>query len=537
MYLTNITKGCYSMKNSYLDYFTILLYLAVLPAIGWYFSRDKKTSENYLLGGRNMPFWAVGMACMMTVLSSISIVTIPGEIFNNSLMLFFIKGTLGMALAIPCYLLFTLFYFRLGSYTPYEYLEFRYDATVRAVVALSSFYTRIVYLGLVLFATAKIFEASYNWSPVFTITLTGVVGMMYTVKGGSKAVIWTDVFQFFVLFGGFIATLLVLCNKIDGGTAAVFSIAQQNGHLLPQFSEADFYRMSPYVRLLFILLLWDAIATPLTNACSDQSTIQRLLSTKNWKEGLKAQVVATLFAFLMTLLLWFAGLALYAYYVQNPDPALGAGKGDDALFRFVVTNLPSPLPGLFIAGMLAAVMSTIAGGANSLATVWLKEIHQKFINRDLSPANEVLVSKFATAAICLFAIVLGLALVFSGKWLRQSVAEVGTLFWLLGAAILPAFLFAVLSRRANAILIWAYTFFAIGEGIAFNCWYALSRSSLQAFERGESSDWGWAGKLDFSYVMIPLGLGIILSAPWLIKTLRYHWSTKVAALSGMLLLG
>lgn len=118
---------------------------------------------------------------------------------------------------------------------------------------------------------------------------------------------------------------------------------------------------------------------------------------------------------------------------------------------------------------------------NSMAAVWLKEIHQKFINRNLAPSAEVTVSKYATLLIGVFAVGLALALELSGQWLTQSVSEVGTIFYLIGAAILPAFLFAVLSSRANAKLIWGYTAFAFGEGVAMNLWYALSRSSEQAW--------------------------------------------------------
>ncbi|MDD3154243.1 MAG: sodium/solute symporter [Victivallaceae bacterium] len=520
-----------------LDYLVIVLYCAAVIGIGVWCSRGEKTSENYLLGGRSVPFFAVGLACMMALLSSVSLVMVPGEIFNHGLTLFSLSGSIGLILVIPCYLLFTQFYFRLGSFTPYEYLEYRYDSTVRAVVAVSAFYTRTMYLGMVVFTTAKIFEASFHWPPWASILLVGVVGMIYTIKGGAKAVIWTDVLQFFVLFGCFAVVVVVLCNRIDGGAAAAVTVAFREGHGLAQYSEPDFYTLSPYVRLLFWLMLWGALATPLTTACSDQITIQRLLSTRNWKEGFKAQCVATGFAVLFTLILWFVGLAVFTYYRQNPDPAIGPNSGDAAFFHFVSKTLPSPLPGLFLAGMLAAIMSTLSSGMNSMATVWLKEFHEKFINRNLTPAGEVRVSKLATLWIGCFVIGFGLALEFAGKWLTQSVSEVGTIFYLLGAAILPAFLFAVLSKRANAKLIWGYTCFAFGEGVAMNLWYALSRSSEQAWKLDPAAGFGWAGKLPFVYAGIPLLLGILLLLPYASAKLRSRWSGRVSALVGLLALG
>lgn len=525
------------MQDTWLNYLIIVLYLFAVIGIGIFCSRGEKTSENYLLGGRRMPFLAVGLACMMSLLSSVSIVMVPGEIYNNGLTLFCLSGSIGLLLVIPCYLMFTRFYFQLGSFTPYEYLEYRYDATVRAVVAFSAFYTRTMYLAMVLYTTAKIFEATYAWPAWFSILLVGSIGILYTVLGGTKAVVWTDVLQFFVLFGSFFAVVIILCNRIDGGAVAAVAVAFREGHGVPQFSLKEFYGLSPYVRLLFWLLLWSAVVTPLTTACSDQINIQRLLSTRNWKEGFKAQCVATTTALLFTLILWFVGLAIYTYYHQNPDPVIGTSNGDSAFFRFISTQLPSPIPGLFIAGMLAAIMSTLSSGLNSMATVWLKEIHEKFINRKLTPAGEVKVSKQATLLIGCFAILFGIAMEFSGKWLTQSVSEVGTIFYLIGAAILPAFLFAVLSRRANAKLIWCYTAFAFGEGVAMNLWYVLSRSAEQAWRADPTLPFGWAGKLDFVYAGVPLLIGLILLIPWFYKTLRNRWSVKISALTGFLVLG
>ncbi len=525
------------MQQNWLDYLIIAAYFIAVIGIGVYCSRGEKNSENYLLGGRRMPFVAVGLACMMSLLSSVSLVMVPGEIFNHGLTLFAISGLIGLPLGIPCYLMFTKFYFRLGSFTPYEYLEYRYDPTVRAVVAISAFYSRTMYLAMVLYTTAKIFEAAYAWPSWFSVLLVGVVGIVYTVKGGAKAVVWTDVLQFFVLFGSFAAVIAALCSRIDGGAFAAVSVAFREGHGLPQFAQTDFYSLSAYVRLLFWLMLWNAVVTPLTSACSDQITIQRLLSTSSWQEGFKAQCVATVSALVFTLLLWFVGLAVFTYYRQNPDPALGPGCGDAAFFRFVATNLPSPLPGLFMAGMLAAIMSTLSAGINSMATVWLKEIHQKFINRALPAGDEVRVSKLATLWIGVFAILFGLALELSGKWLTQSVSEVGTIFGLLGAAILPAFLFAVLSNRANAKLIWGYTCFAFGEGIAMNCWYALSRSSEQAYRQDPAAGFGWAGPLEFACVAIPLALGVLPGLPYLRRSLRNNWRGKLSGLVSMLCFG
>jgi len=145
-----------SASIHFLDYAVIVIYMLAVLGIGFYFSRNEKNSEDYLLGGRNMPYVAIGLSCVMSLLSSISIVMVPGEIFSNGLALFFL-APFGLILTIPFYLIFTRFYFKLGSFTPYEYLEYRYDKKVRTLIAVIGLYTRISYLGMVLFTTSKIF--------------------------------------------------------------------------------------------------------------------------------------------------------------------------------------------------------------------------------------------------------------------------------------------------------------------------------------------------------------------------------------------
>ncbi len=536
--LNNLNNLMQAILQNGWDYSMIIIYLAAVLAIGLYCSRGNKTAEKYLMAGRQLPFFAVGMACVMALLSSVSLVMVPGEIYNNGLTLFLVQNTLVTVLSIPCYLLFTRFYFRLGSFTPYEYLEYRYDKTVRGVIAAAVFYTRTMYLGMVIYTTAKIFEASFHWSPLFSILLVGVFAIFYTFKGGATAVIWTDALQFVVLFGTFAAVIFILCYKIDGGAVAAVSTAFAQGKGAPQFHDPDFYKITPYVRLLFFLMVWNGIMGPLTTACSDPIIIQRLLSTKNWKEGFKAQCVSTGFSAIFTLALWFVGLAVFTYYHQNPNSAIQAGAGDKAFFHFVATELPTPIPGLFIAGMLAAIMSTLSSGMNSMATIWLKEFHVTFINKKLDASGEVRISKLATLWIGIFVIVFGVLLEYSGKYLKQSVAEVQTLFIIFGTAILPAFLFAVLSKRANSKLIWGFCIYAFGERIANNVWYALSRPAVAAWNADPSVGFGWGGKLPFDwYVYIWIILGCAFAVPYFVKTIRERWYGKLSGLTACFCFG
>jgi Na+/proline symporter len=205
----------------WLDYGVIAIYMLAVLGIGIYFSRNEKDSSDFLLGGRSMSYLAIGLSCMMSLLSSISIVMVPGEIYNHGLTLFSLTATLSVVLSIPFFLIFMKFYFKLGSFTPYEYLEYRYGKSVRGIIAISSLYIRTMYVGMVLYSSSKVFEGAFGWPVWGTILAVGVIGVVYTAMGGMKAVVWTDVMQFFVLCLGFIVIVVVLCNKIGGAREAI----------------------------------------------------------------------------------------------------------------------------------------------------------------------------------------------------------------------------------------------------------------------------------------------------------------------------
>ena len=268
------------MKYPIIDYAVIVLFCLVLVWIGFYFSKERKSSVGYLLGGRGMGYLSVGISCVRSMLSSVTLVMIPGEIVNYGLT-YFLLSPIATLLGIPCYLIFIRFYFQLGSFTPYEYLEYRYDAKIRAAVAFVAFYFRVLFVASVLYTTAKIFEVTYNWNPFFTVVLIGGVGLLYTIVGGSKAVIWSDIFQFFVLFGTFVIVLIVMCGKIDGGAWGAITTAFAQGRGAREFTNPDFYKVTPYIRLMFWIMLWGTITwnSISTLPCLSATFLKRAVTT------------------------------------------------------------------------------------------------------------------------------------------------------------------------------------------------------------------------------------------------------------------
>jgi SSS family transporter len=493
-----------------LDYSAMVLYLLAVVVMGFYFSKDEKNSEDFLLGGRKIPFIAVGISCMMSMLSTYSLVMVPGEIFNNGLSMWVMNLAVPI-LQIPAFLIFIRFYFKLNSFTPFEYLEYRYDKHVRLLVAVLYTYSRAIYLAMVLFATSKVFEGGAGWPAWLTILVVGTIGVLYTVMGGMKAVVWTDVLQFLVLVGGLIVAVTVLCFKIDGGFWGAITYSFSNGHGVDRFAEPQFYLCNPYVRLSFWLILIGRFITPRTQAASDQITIQRLLSTSSYKNAFKAQLTSTCLNIPFTLVLWFLGFAIFTYYSQNPDPRVTSG--DTAFFTFVATKLPAPVPGLIMAAMLAAVMSTLDSGINSLSAIWLKEYHEKYINKKMSDREQVRVSRISTTLFGVFAIGIGLVVACSSEWLGQSVVEAATIFHVFEVIVFPAFLFAVLSKRATSTLVWILAALLWGMKFGMLTWYTLSKRAGRVWS--QTLELGFGGPINIYWIIIPLILSAGMFLIWL----------------------
>lgn len=487
----------------------MVAYLVAIVMIGVLCGGQKKDTKSYLLGGANMPYVALGISCLMAALSAFSLVAVPGEIFNHGLTLFVFGLLVPLFTVLTC-AIFMKFYFRIGAFTPFEYLERRYSPGVRTLVAMLTIYLRLIYLGMVLFSVSKIFEGAAGWPAWVTVLLFGTISIVFTSSGGLKAVVWTDVMQFIVLIGGLFCILGALFLKVDGGFLGGIACAFRQGHGLNLFNEPEFYTFSPYVRLCIWLLILNSLLAPLSAMASDQMTVQRLLASGSYKNAIKTQLVNTSFTIPTMFILWTIGLMVFAYFYQHPE--LTPKSGDTALFQFITTELPSPLPGLVIAGMMAAVISTLNAVFNSLAAVYCKELHLRYFEPEMSEEKQVRISRIATVATGFIACSIGLFVIYSSDWLRQSVVEASVIFNAFDVIVIPAFLFAVLSRKASTLLVWCTAGMLWGIKLAMITWYTASTAAVNAWKPG--MDPGWGGVIDISLGAWVMFGGIVLMMVW-----------------------
>lgn len=459
------------------DAVVVLAYFAVMLLIGaWFKWRETRgDAEEYLLAGRGLPWWLISVASFMTLISTSSLVSIPGEAYSRGVGLA-LRSLIGPLLGIPLFYLCIRFFFQARIYTPFAYLERRFDARTRTVGSTAYLIIRLLYLALTLYAAAKVFEGIAGWSVLQSVLLVGGIGLVYVFLGGMKAVVWADFVQFFLLVAGLVLIAAVCMGRTGLGPAGIWDHAVAHNRGFASEANPDFLSWSPYARVTLWMILISGLTDRLFYLSADQMAVQRLLTAQSYAAAARSNLFAMLLQVPVMLFVWFVGLAVFAFYTTQVGAEARPG-GDAAIFRFVADHLPPMGAGLFIAACLGAVMSTLDAGFHSLATVYVKDLHLVRINPGLSEEGQVRLSRRAVLVIGLLTMAGALFIGYTSTAIAGSFMET-QVFWITFQGILALwFLLGVLSVRVTGPDILRA--FAISGAItvATVIWYIHSRGA------------------------------------------------------------
>jgi solute:Na+ symporter, SSS family len=372
------------------DWLVIVLYLAGMLAIGWYYSRRTTTQEQYLLGDRRMSPLMVGVSLFASLFSCISYLATPGEIIKYGPMI------IGDLLAYPLIAviigwLIIPFIMRLRVTSAYEILELRFGPSVRTLGSVLFLSLRLMWMSVIVYAmTAKVLVPLAGlpaWTVPWVSALLAFVTIVYTAMGGLRAVVVTDVIQAAILFGAAIATVVTITVCL-GGVHAWWP-----NHWPAHWPEPRF-GFDPSARVPLLIIMLSTVTWYVCTSASDQIAIQRYLSTKDAKAARTVLFISLLAGVFVSLLLATVALALLAYFQTYPQ-LLPDGQSmladSDKLFpRFIVVGLPVGLSGLVVAGLLACAMSALSAGINSTCSVLTVDIIDRFYGkRKLANAGRV----------------------------------------------------------------------------------------------------------------------------------------------------
>ncbi|MCA9154100.1 MAG: hypothetical protein KDA38_04905 [Planctomycetales bacterium] len=300
---------------SVVDWGVLAVYLLAMVAIGAYFSHEQHTSRDFFLAGRSMGWFPVGLSIMATLLSALSYSGIPGAAYEAGYKFLILPVSVWLTLPIVSGFILPL-YQRLEIYSVYEYLELRFDASVRFVSSVVFVVWRLLWMGGVLYAPCKVLVVAAGIDvPVWVLLLIlGACGTAYTFLGGMKAVIWTDVVQSLVMVAGLVLIIGCVWWKLDGGPTRVQEIASGLGR--SSFVETSF-RWDSYWTIWGILP--HLFLSMLSFYIADQITAQRYLTAKSLPEARRSFVLNCVSVSIMTPALAYVGVALLAFYYDNPQ--------------------------------------------------------------------------------------------------------------------------------------------------------------------------------------------------------------------------
>ena len=449
-----------AMQSSFhaVDWTIIALYLAAMAAIGLYFSRRQTTLDRYLLAERNMGWLPVGLSLMAALNSGMDYLMQPSATIRYGVVLTF--GIFSWLALYPWVARVALpFYQRLQFYSVYEYLEARFDLSVRTLAAIIFLLWRLGWMATAMYVPSlAVNAASGGQVDLNTMTIVvGIVVTLYTMLGGIQAVIWNDVIQFCIMFGGLAATVAIAWSSVPGGFGEIWSSGVTAGKLdLPAIDPgiglepiASFFQQPMNLVTLLVALIVGRMAQYTT----DQVLVQRMQTTRSVTAARQAFVVNAAGDALWMLGLSFVGFALFAYFQHHALPA--EFETDKLLPYFMSVAFPAGAVGLVIAAIMAASLSSIDSAINACSSVAVVDLYNRVWKRrdvravartDANDREQVFASRVATLIVGVL-----------GTTMACNVAALGSLLEI-NAKVVNAFtgplfgifLLAMFSRRAGS---------------------------------------------------------------------------------------
>src|SRR5688572_17801449 len=330
-------------------------------------------------------------------------------------------------------LLFIPAYFRGELFTSYELLQRRFGTRVKTLSAVIFLVTRSLADGIRLFSTALVIAIVTQLPVTWVVIVLGAAMIVYTMRGGVSAVIWTDVVQMFVYIAGAGAVAIALLGRIDGGWAEVVRAGSETGRFVFLDTSLDFTK----AYTLWAGLL-GGVALTLSTHGTDQYLVQRLLSARTQKDASLGIVLSGFIVFAQFILFLLIGVMLYTYYQQVPLQQV-LERNDQILPVFVVNELKNGLAGFIIAAIVAAALSP---SLNAMAATTVSDFYLPYVNPSADQATQMRVSKTATVGWG----IVQLAVAIGAQFMTSSVLNAGlSVLSFASGSVLGAFLLGTLA--------------------------------------------------------------------------------------------
>lgn len=411
------------VQLQWLDYVAVAAYLLVTLGIVVWSLRRQATTVDFFLGGRRMPWMAVGLSLMATLMSTITYLGLPGEIIKHGIAMFCGLLSIPFSMAVVL-ILWVPFFMRLRMTSAYQYLENRFDHRTRLLASILFLLLRLGWISLVIYV-ASLALAQMTGLPLQRIVVAvGVAATVYTCLGGIAAIIWTDVLQAAMLFGGALVTVVYVMWATGSGPVQWWTTVTAHA---ARHTSPPLFSLDPTVRVtVFTAMLHSFFWTVCTHG-SDQVVLQRYFSTTSLKAARRSYIVNELANVSIQGLLALSGLALLAFYLQHPTflPASvpPTSAADKVMPYFFAHQLPAGLGGLLLASFLCDAMQTLDSGVNSITAVITTDLLERLSPRVLERLRPLVLARLLTLGIGLVVTLLGLAVAYNVEHSGRNIID------------------------------------------------------------------------------------------------------------------
>jgi SSS family solute:Na+ symporter len=455
------------MKHlSGIDISIILIYLAAMVFMGIYSSRKNKNTDEFTKASGKIPGWALGLSIYATFLSSNTFLGVPGKAFGSNWNYFAFSLSMPISAWVATRY-FIPFYRQSGEISAYTHFEHRFGPWARTYAVVCFLLSQLARMGSVFFGIALTVQALTGYSMEGIMVSVGTIIIIYTMMGGMKAVIWTEVVQATIKTLGALLIAYFLVSQVPGGLSHILDVGKADhkfslGSFRPGFTASTFW----------VIFLY-GIFINLNNFGMDQNYVQRYHATNSGKTAANSMWLCVKLYIPISLLFFVIGTSLYVWYQGHPEmlqliklraaaeqasPGTSAMQlsqgaaslkpdayGDKALPDFMTNALPVGILGLIVSALLSAAMSTISSGMNASATVFTFDIYKRYIHPGSTPKQDFRVLILSTGVLGILAISTGILLI-GVKSILDTWWQLSGIF---AAGMLGLFLLSLVSRRVR----------------------------------------------------------------------------------------
>lgn len=452
----------------WIDGVVVALYACGMLGLGLYYGYRQKNSEEYFVGDRKMNPFLIGVSIFVTVFSTISFLSTPGEIIKHGPVVLTGSLTIPIVYYIVGYLMIPV-YMRHKVTSAYELLETRLGVMARLLGASLFLLLRLTWMStLIYFACVAMLTMlgwDDKWLPLVTFA-AGSIAIGYSSAGGLRAVVITDLIQFLLLFGGAALVVATVTSRL-GGFEWFPTTWNPSWDTQPIFG-------SPTVRVTVFGTLAHGVVWWVCTAGSDQTAIQRFMATGDARAARRSFLFNSIAGLGVSAVLACVGFSLLAFYQDDSERLLGLtiAKDADQLFPlFIAHHLPIGLSGLVVSGMFAAAMSSIDSGINSITAVVMTDFVERFRQDKLSEKTRAVASKLMALSIGMLVVLASAFMQYvPGNFLEISMRTQG----LFVTPLFALFLLGLFEKRTTEVGAISGAVVGLLAGVAIAYWEPLT---------------------------------------------------------------